>query len=187
MTPDEANAAAGLQAGETPPQRTARLLAAIEDGTLAATGLTRLDLSGCGLTSLPAAILATLSNASAPSITRTSPVYDSPHNFAARSREVNFSGRKRSAAASAASDAHDASHALHSSTGHASREVSSAGADWPSRSHAFPHSPPIWSRGDAPRGRVVSSLDSLEAPAGEEFAVAVPRFPLLVGVDEYLF
>ena len=56
MTPDEANAAAGLQAGETPPQRTARLLAAIEDGTLAATGLTRLDLSGCGLTSLPAAI-----------------------------------------------------------------------------------------------------------------------------------
>jgi len=28
---------------------------------------------------------------------------------------------------------------------------------------------------------------SLEAPAGEEFAVAVPRFPLLVGVDEYLF
>jgi len=28
---------------------------------------------------------------------------------------------------------------------------------------------------------------SLEAPAGEEFAVAVPRFPLLVGADEYLF
>ena len=56
MTPDEANAAAGLQAGETPPQRTARLLAAIEDGSLAATGLTRLDLSGCGLSSLPAAI-----------------------------------------------------------------------------------------------------------------------------------
>ena len=43
-----------------------------------------------------------MSNASAPSITRTSPVYDSPHSFAARSREVNFSGRKRSAAASAA-------------------------------------------------------------------------------------
>lgn len=56
MTPDEANAAAALQPGETPPQRTARLLAAIEDGTLAATGLTRLDLSGCGLSSLPAAI-----------------------------------------------------------------------------------------------------------------------------------
>ena len=28
---------------------------------------------------------------------------------------------------------------------------------------------------------------SLEAPTGEEFAVAVPRFPLLVGADEYLF
>lgn len=50
---DAANAAAALQPGETHAERRARLLAAIKDGSLAATGLTRLDLSGCGLTELP--------------------------------------------------------------------------------------------------------------------------------------
>jgi hypothetical protein len=38
----KANDAAALQEGETPVSRCARLLAGIEDGTLAATGLTRL-------------------------------------------------------------------------------------------------------------------------------------------------
>ena len=50
---DAANAAAALQSGETPAERCARLVAAIKDGSLAETGLTRLDLSNCGLTELP--------------------------------------------------------------------------------------------------------------------------------------
>ena len=50
---DAANAAAALQPGETPAERCTRLIAAIKDGSLAETGLTRLDLSNCGLTELP--------------------------------------------------------------------------------------------------------------------------------------
>ena len=53
MTPDEANAAAALQPGETVDARVARLFAGMRDGTLAATGLTRLDLSGCAIERLP--------------------------------------------------------------------------------------------------------------------------------------
>ena len=53
MTPDEANAAAALQPGETVDTRVARLFAGMRDGTLAATGLTRLDLSGCAIERLP--------------------------------------------------------------------------------------------------------------------------------------
>ena len=53
---DAANAAAGLQPGEDPKERCVRLLAAIKDGSLAASGLTRLDLSGCGLSQLPSEI-----------------------------------------------------------------------------------------------------------------------------------
>ena len=53
MTPDEANAAAALQPGETVDARVARLFAGMRDGTLAATGLTRLDLSGCAIDRLP--------------------------------------------------------------------------------------------------------------------------------------
>ena len=53
MTPDEANAAAALQPGETVDGRVSRLFAGMRDGTLAATGLTRLDLSGCGIDRLP--------------------------------------------------------------------------------------------------------------------------------------
>ena len=53
MTPDEANMAAALQPGETVDARLTRLFAGMRDGTLAATGLTRLDLSGCAIDRLP--------------------------------------------------------------------------------------------------------------------------------------
>jgi len=53
MTPDEANAAAELQPGETVDARVRRLFAGMSDGSLAATGLTRLDLSGCAIDRLP--------------------------------------------------------------------------------------------------------------------------------------
>jgi hypothetical protein len=53
---DAANAAAALQPSETPTGRCTRILASIEDGSLAASGITKLDLSGCNLTELPDAI-----------------------------------------------------------------------------------------------------------------------------------
>ena len=50
---DIANSEAALQDGETPEARNTRVLAAIEDGSLAKSGVTRLDLSGCDLARLP--------------------------------------------------------------------------------------------------------------------------------------
>ena len=50
---DEANAAAALQPGETNEARVARLFSGMRDGSLASTGITRLDLSGCGISELP--------------------------------------------------------------------------------------------------------------------------------------
>lgn len=53
MDVEAANAAAALQPGETSGERRSRLLSGMADGSLAATGLTRLDLSGLDLAELP--------------------------------------------------------------------------------------------------------------------------------------
>ena len=53
MTLEAANAAASIQPGETNESRAERVSASIRDGSLARTGLTRLDLSDSGLRALP--------------------------------------------------------------------------------------------------------------------------------------
>ena len=53
MTPTEANAAAEVQPGETVDARVLRLFSGMKDGSLARTGLTKLDLAGCAIESLP--------------------------------------------------------------------------------------------------------------------------------------